>query len=206
MNKYFALAFAATLGTALIMPMSVAAQAAAAPTEQQRRDAEHAREQAHRREQENRRDEENRRDAEHRQDAEKRRDEENQRDAQHRQEAEARRDAERQRAPGRQDAQHRQDDGRGRGAALTADDMIGHRVINRHDRRQVGKVSDLVVDNQGQLEAAIIRTGGIFGLFTKDVLIPWTEIEHSTDANGSTLLINMDKQALRRAPEYTRGE
>lgn len=204
MNKFHALSLAAALAVTLAIPVAVSAQPTDAAAEQQRRDAEHAREQAHRRDQENRRDEENRRDAEHRQDAEKRRDEENQRDAEHRQDAERRRDAQRQRAPGRQDALHRQDDGRGRGAALSADDMIGHRVTNRHDRRKVGEVTDLVVDEQGQIEAAIVRTGGIFGLFTKDVLVPWAQLEQSTDDDGSTLLINMDKQALRRAPAYTR--
>lgn len=204
MNKYYALTLATALAAAIVIPATVVAQAANAPTEQQRRDAEHAREQAHRRDQENRRDEENRRDAEHRQDAENRRDEENRRDAEHRQDAEKRRDEQRQRAPGRQDALHRQDQGRGRGAALSADEIIGHRVTNRHDRRRVGKVSDLVVDEQGQIEAAVVRTGGILGFFTKDVLIPWTQFEQSSDDDGTTLLINMDKQALRRAPEYTR--
>ncbi|HSM69202.1 MAG TPA: PRC-barrel domain-containing protein [Xanthomonadales bacterium] len=139
----------------------------------------------------------------------------NRRDPQSRQDADRRQDAEHrpEGVPdrGARDAEHRQDDGRGQDAQhrqdatrppFTRDELIGLRVVSRENQRSVGKVSDVIFDEDGNVQSAVIKSRGAFGLFVRKVVVPWRQIEHTAAGREPTLLVDMDRKTLRNAPEY----
>lgn len=145
----------------------------------------------------------NRRNPQSRPDVQRRQDADRRQDAEHRPEGVPDR--------GARDAEHRQDDGRGQDAQhrqdatrppFTRDELIGLRVVSRENQRSVGKVSDVIFDEDGNVQSAVIRSRGAFGLFAKEVVVPWRQIEHSAAGRKPTLLVDMDRKTLRNAPEH----
>jgi hypothetical protein len=51
------------------------------------------------------------------------------------------------------------------------------------------------------VQAAVIKSRGAFGLFAKEVVVPWHQIEHSAAGRKPSLLVDMDRKTLRNAPE-----
>lgn len=83
-----------------------------------------------------------------------------------------------------------------------ADDLIGQNVMNRSSNKDVGEVTDMVIDKDGQVIAVIVSTGGALGIGEKSVAIGWDQLERSVDDDEVTLFVEMDEQALESAPEY----
>jgi ribosomal 30S subunit maturation factor RimM len=137
---------------------------------------------------------------ERRQDMEKRQDAEHRQDAQRRPGMEQREQAER-----RQDADHRQDAvARSKAPGLArAEEMVGLRVVNRQDNRGLGKVTGLVRNPSGQVDAVVIEHGGFMGFFTNSVTVPGNQLELSAD--GKTVVTNMDRSQLRAAAPVKRN-
>jgi hypothetical protein len=159
----------------------------------QRQQAERSRDLQQRQEDERREDAERQREMEQRQDAERRQDAEHRRDTDQRQEVERRQDAERRR------------DGAARAMApgqIRADELVGQKVISRQNDRGVGKVTGFVMDESGQIDAAIIEQGGFLGFFTSEVAVPWHQIEIAAD--GKTMTTHLDRKQLRNATPYER--
>jgi hypothetical protein len=160
----------------------------------QRQQAERSRDLQHRQEDERREDAERQREMEQRQDAERRQDAEHRRDTDQRQEAERRQDAERRR------------DGAARAMApgqIRADELVGQKVISRQNDREVGKVTGFIMDEGGQIDAAIIEHGGFLGFFTSEVTVPWHQIELAAD--GKTMTTYLDRKQVRNARPYERN-
>ena len=161
--------------------------------DQRRQQAERSRDLQHRQEEERREDAERQREMEQRQDAERRQDAEHRRDTDQRQEVERRQDAERRR------------DGAARAMApgqIRADELVGQKLISRQNDRGIGKVTGFVMDEGGQIDAAIIEHGGFLGFFTSEVTVPWRQIEIAAD--GKTMTTHLDRKQVRNAKPYER--
>lgn len=82
----------------------------------------------------------------------------------------------------------------------------------------VGSVSDLIVDQDGQIVAIVVGVGGILGMGEKDVAIGWDDVQRSKmsskagtsttsdDSDDLELHIDMSREELRSAPEFERQE
>ncbi|TCO74464.1 PRC-barrel domain-containing protein [Chromatocurvus halotolerans] len=82
----------------------------------------------------------------------------------------------------------------------------------------VGSVSDLIVDEDGQIVAIVVGVGGILGMGEKDVAIGWDDVQRSKmsskagtstasdDSDDLELHIDMSREELRSAPEFERQE
>lgn len=69
----------------------------------------------------------------------------------------------------------------------------------------VGTVSDVLVDEDGEILAVIIGVGGLLGMGERDVAIPWDSIQHTRDEDGeSRFTTSMTQAQLENAPEYDR--
>lgn len=160
---------------------------------EEREQAERSRDLEQRQEEERREDAERHREMEHRQDAERRQ------DAAHRRDTEQRQAGER-----RQDAEHRRD-GEARAMAPgqnRTDEMVGQEVVSRQNNRGVGKVSGFVMDDDGQVDSAIIEHGGFMGFFSKKVTVPWHQIEIAED--GKTMTTHLNRKQVENATPYDR--
>ena len=67
---------------------------------------------------------------------------------------------------------------------------------------KIGKVSDLMIDSNGNITAAVIGVGGFVGVARKDVMIPFKELKVSTRDGKDWLVLNRTKDELKMAPAY----
>lgn len=84
-------------------------------------------------------------------------------------------------------------------ARLAGADVLGA------DGADVGAVSGIVFTSAGEIEAAVVSVGGIFGLFSHRVAIPVTELSVvESGAPGGALVVQvpLTGDELRELPRY----
>lgn len=84
-----------------------------------------------------------------------------------------------------------------------SDNLVGKEVKSRHDNESVGEISNLVIDNDGQVVAAVISVGGLLGIGARDVAISWDQIERRVEGDDVTLWVNLTEESLKDAPKYS---
>lgn len=82
--------------------------------------------------------------------------------------------------------------------------LIGQDVTNRRDDKVVGTVDEILFDQEGQIGAVIIQTGGLMGLGKKDVAIAWDQIERNLDGEEVKLSVDLTEASLAEAPGFDR--
>jgi sporulation protein YlmC with PRC-barrel domain len=74
-------------------------------------------------------------------------------------------------------------------------------VYDTHDNK-IGDVSDVLLDQSGQVSAVMLGVGGFLGIGEKDVAVPFKAIK-VTEKNGSRyLVVDANKDALQAATGY----
>jgi hypothetical protein len=88
--------------------------------------------------------------------------------------------------------------------SFRVDQLIGTSLKSRTDDGTIGSISDLVIDEDGQIVAVIVEVGGFLGIGQKHVAIPWYSMERTMNDEDDEyeLHINASKEALTDAPEY----
>lgn len=94
-------------------------------------------------------------------------------------------------------------------ASKRADDyfsgnLVGHDVMNRRDNKVVGTVNELLIDQNGQIGAVIVSTGGVMGLGKKELAIAWDQIERKVDGDNITLSVDFSDVSIVDAPKFAR--
>ncbi|MDI9245140.1 PRC-barrel domain-containing protein [Marinobacter sp. CHS3-4] len=84
---------------------------------------------------------------------------------------------------------------------MQATDLIGADVTTTGDE-EVGSVSDLIIDRDGQVVAIVVGVGGFLGMGEKNVAISWDQVTKSGTADERKLRINQTREGLKSAPEY----
>jgi sporulation protein YlmC with PRC-barrel domain len=84
------------------------------------------------------------------------------------------------------------------GQAL-ASDMIGSKVVTPKGE-DLGKVDDLIVGQDGKVQAAVLSVGGFLGIGDKRVALPWQEVQKGSA--DRPLVVAMTKKQLEAAPEF----
>ncbi|SFR42230.1 Sporulation protein YlmC, PRC-barrel domain family [Marinobacter daqiaonensis] len=84
---------------------------------------------------------------------------------------------------------------------MQASELIGAEVNTTGDE-EVGSVSDLIIDKNGQVVALVVGVGGFLGMGEKDVAIGWDHLTKSGTADEQELRINLTREELQSAPEY----
>jgi sporulation protein YlmC with PRC-barrel domain len=83
-----------------------------------------------------------------------------------------------------------------------SDSLIGQEVMNLNTNESIGKVGNLLLDQNDQVVAVIISVGGVLGIGKRDVAIALDQFERRVDGDKSTLWTNLTEQNLKDAPEY----
>lgn len=85
---------------------------------------------------------------------------------------------------------------------LTADDLIGTKVVGP-DNEQIAEVGDLVLTQDGKIDAVLIDFGGFLGIGEKRVAVGMDNLDFATDQNGNRyVFVNFTKEQLDAAPAY----
>src|SRR5690606_15674531 len=89
---------------------------------------------------------------------------------------------------------------------VLASSLIGADVRNSSDE-SLGSISDLVLAEDGSIQAVIIGVGGFLGIGQKNVAVSFSEVQHTTDADGNVeLTLNVTRDELEAAPAYVTVE
>lgn len=88
-----------------------------------------------------------------------------------------------------------------------SDALTGNQVkSNVEDDEDIGTITDLVINEDGQITAVVVGVGGFLGMGEKKVAIEWESLELTKDEDGEDYVIsvNASEEALQEAEEYKR--
>ena len=77
--------------------------------------------------------------------------------------------------------------------------IIGKKVISQKGE-DLGKIEDIVLSKEGCLDYLILASGGFLGTGDRLIPIPWKAV--TTGAQADTIIVNMDKSQLEKAPNF----
>jgi sporulation protein YlmC with PRC-barrel domain len=85
---------------------------------------------------------------------------------------------------------------------MLASHIIGMSVKNGAGEKaeDIGKITDLVLDQNKQAVNVLIGVGGFLGIGSKDVGVPLKEVKFDLDAGTAT--VDMSRDQLEKAPAY----
>jgi hypothetical protein len=85
---------------------------------------------------------------------------------------------------------------------VSANTYIGQSVYNGGNQ-SIGKVSDLIMQKQGGIVAAVIGVGGFLGIGAKNVAVPIANISVAQNQDGTVKLSTSESaDSLKAAPEF----
>ena len=77
-------------------------------------------------------------------------------------------------------------------------------TVRNPQGEKLGKIDDILIDPNGAVKYAILSYGGLLGIGHKSIAIPWRALK--LDKEGSTLVVNVDKAGLEKAPSFDPNE
>jgi len=87
---------------------------------------------------------------------------------------------------------------------MSANDYIGKTVYDQGGNN-IGEVNDLIISNDGQIQAVILGVGGFLGIGEKDVAVNTSAIQMVQDGDNTRLVVQATKEALESAPSYDKS-
>lgn len=91
------------------------------------------------------------------------------------------------------------------GEAALASQLIGETVYasEAEGAETIGEVNDLIVANDGDVDAAVIGVGGFLGVGEKNVAVSFDSLKLVTDKDGDRyVVLETTKKELESAPEF----
>ena len=67
---------------------------------------------------------------------------------------------------------------------------------------KIGVVTDLIIDNSGNVTTAVVGVGGFLGAGKKEVAVPFKDLKVVSRDNKDWLVLNQTKEELKMAPAY----
>jgi sporulation protein YlmC with PRC-barrel domain len=86
-------------------------------------------------------------------------------------------------------------------AGVTVTDWYKQSVYDPSDSK-IGEVMDVLVSQDGKIDALIVGVGGFLGAGEKDVAVPFTAIKHAAKNGKVYLTMNATKDQLKAAPGF----
>jgi sporulation protein YlmC with PRC-barrel domain len=86
-------------------------------------------------------------------------------------------------------------------SAKTVSDWYKQDIYDPSDSK-IGKIDDVLVSDNGQVNALIVGVGGFLGAGEKDVAVPFGAVKQTTKNNKMYLTIDTTKDALKSAPGF----
>ena len=74
--------------------------------------------------------------------------------------------------------------------------------VNGKDGQQVGKIANLVFDQNGRIELVVVGIGGVLGVGEKEVAVPFDAVKPDVAGGKRVFVIDATKDQLKAAPAY----
>jgi sporulation protein YlmC with PRC-barrel domain len=85
--------------------------------------------------------------------------------------------------------------------SATVTDWYKQNVYDQKDQK-LGEIKDLLVNQSGQIEAAMVGVGGFLSAGEKDVAVSFNAIKPTKKNDKTYLTLNTTKDALKNAPGF----
>lgn len=86
-------------------------------------------------------------------------------------------------------------------SSRTVTDWYKQSVYDRNNNK-IGDIADVLVSNDGKVNALIIGVGGFLGAGEKDVAVSFDAVKESMKDNKNYLTMDTTKDALKNAPGF----
>ena len=83
---------------------------------------------------------------------------------------------------------------------VRAQSLLGVDVSNGQDT--IGEVSDLVVTEDGRVEAIVVGVGGFLGIGEKPVALAWDSVKLTEQDGSRVILVSATREQLEGMPTY----
>ena len=83
---------------------------------------------------------------------------------------------------------------------VRAQSLLGVDVSN--GKETIGKVSDLVVTDDGRVDAIVVGVGGFLGIGEKRVALAWDSVKFTEQDGGRVILVSATREQLEGMPTY----
>jgi hypothetical protein len=83
---------------------------------------------------------------------------------------------------------------------VRAQSLLGVDVSNGQDT--IGEVSDLVVTDDGRVEAIVVGVGGFLGIGEKPVALAWDSVKLTEQDGSRVILVSATREQLEGMPTY----
>lgn len=84
-----------------------------------------------------------------------------------------------------------------------ATQLIGLTVLGANNEK-IGSINDLVVDQSGAIQAAVIGVGGFLGIGAKDIAVSLQAMTIVRDSSGDRASVQLSRQEIELAPSFQR--
>jgi len=83
--------------------------------------------------------------------------------------------------------------------AVTVTDYYKQNVYDPSDKK-IGEIKDVLITQDGKVEAVVISVGGFLGIGDKDVAVPFSDIKGAKKNDKWYLTMQANKDELKNAP------
>ena len=91
-------------------------------------------------------------------------------------------------------------------AVLEQHDAVLGRQVRSIAGEDMGRVVNVVVDQSGQVRAAIIDFGGFLGVGNRKIAVDWNALHFATTATkDDQITLDLTRDQVKAAPEYKEG-
>jgi hypothetical protein len=82
-----------------------------------------------------------------------------------------------------------------------AEAILGQRVTDA-DGKEIGRLVDVLVDANGQPQAAVIDFGGFMGVGNRKIAVHWSALRFNPGSPKSKVTLDMTPDQIKAAPEF----
>ena len=87
------------------------------------------------------------------------------------------------------------------GSQWLGSDLVGTDVVTSTDEK-LGSISDVLVERDGSIVAAVIDVGGFLGIGAKPVAVSFKSLTATPTEGGEKIVVALTKEELNSAPEF----
>ena len=79
------------------------------------------------------------------------------------------------------------------------------RYVRDMEGNDVGRVWDVLVDNQGIPRAAVIDYGGVLGIGKRKVAVAWKDLKFGMTTSSDDVTLSLSREQMGAIPDYVYG-
>ncbi len=79
--------------------------------------------------------------------------------------------------------------------------ILGHKVADP-EGKDIGRLVDVLVGEQGQPQAAVIDFGGFMGVGSRKIAVDWSALHFAPADTNNPITLDLTQDQIRTAPEY----